>query len=45
MGVGDDQNDVVRIIIALVATAIIVVAVYISKQRPVAIGEDVPTPA
>ncbi|MEZ5191767.1 MAG: hypothetical protein R2734_04125 [Nocardioides sp.] len=42
MGVGKDQNDVLRIVIALIALAVIVVAVYISKQRAVIIGEDVP---
>jgi K(+)-stimulated pyrophosphate-energized sodium pump len=45
MSVGDDQNDMVRILIALVAAAIIAVAVYISKRRPVAIGNDVDAPA
>jgi K(+)-stimulated pyrophosphate-energized sodium pump len=40
MGVGDDQNDALRIGIAVLAAAIIVVAVYISKQREVAIGDD-----
>ena len=45
MGVGKDQNDVLRIIIALVALAIIVVAVYVSKQRQVAIGDDAPAEA
>ena len=40
LSVGDDQNDPLRIIIALVAVAIIVAAVYISKRRPVAIGGD-----
>jgi K(+)-stimulated pyrophosphate-energized sodium pump len=47
MGVGQDQNDVLRIIIALVAVAIIATAVYISKQREVSIGSngpDVPAP-
>jgi len=34
---GPDKNTGLRIAIALVATAIIVVAVYISKRRPVAI--------
>ena len=43
MSVGEDQNDVLRIIIALVAVAIIAVAVYISKQREVSIGDDAPT--
>ena len=40
MSVGDNQNDVLRIIIALVAVAIIVVAIYISKQREVSLGGD-----
>ena len=35
MSVGEDQNDALRIVIALVAVAIIAVAVYISKQREV----------
>ncbi len=33
MSYGEGENDVLRIFIALVATAVIVVAVYISKQR------------
>ena len=45
MSVGKDQNDVLRIIIALVALAVIVVAVYVSKQRQVAIGDDAPAEA
>ena len=45
MSVGEDQNDALRIIIALVAAAIIVVAVYISKQREVVLGDDEPAPA
>jgi K(+)-stimulated pyrophosphate-energized sodium pump len=47
LSVGDDQHDVVRIIIALVAVAIIATSVYISKQREVSMGDDVPptTPA
>ena len=46
VGVGEDQNDPLRIVIALVAVAIIAVAVYVSKQREVAIGSDGPsTPA
>src|SRR4051794_14858883 len=40
MGVGKDQHDAMRIAIAVVAAAIIAVAVYISKRRPVAIGEE-----
>ena len=39
MSVGDDQNDAVRIIIALVAVAIIVGAIYVSKQREVTLGD------
>ncbi|HET6563430.1 MAG TPA: sodium-translocating pyrophosphatase [Marmoricola sp.] len=42
LSVGDDQQDVVRILIAIVAAAIIAVAVYISKRRPTAIGDDLP---
>src|SRR3954447_1743073 len=42
LSVGDDQHDVVRILIALLAAAIIAVAVYISKRRPIAIGDEVP---
>src|SRR5688572_2218155 len=33
MSVGDDQNDALRIIIALVAVGIIAAAIYVSKQR------------
>ena len=40
MSVGEDQNDPLRIVIAALAAAIIAVAVYISKQREVAIGDD-----
>jgi K(+)-stimulated pyrophosphate-energized sodium pump len=42
LSVGDDQNDLVRILIALVAAGIIAAAVYISKRRPVAIGDEAP---
>jgi K(+)-stimulated pyrophosphate-energized sodium pump len=46
MTYGDDANTVLRIVIAIAATAIIVVAVYISKRRSVVIGEDpAPHPA
>jgi K(+)-stimulated pyrophosphate-energized sodium pump len=45
MSVGDDQNDALRIIIALVAAGIIVAAVYISKQREVVLGDGNDTPA
>jgi K(+)-stimulated pyrophosphate-energized sodium pump len=44
MSVGDDQNDVARIVIALVATAIIVVVIYISKQRETVMGDATPPP-
>src|SRR5699024_1407228 len=40
MSVGEDQNDVLRIAIALVAVAIIVVSVVISKRRAVVISDD-----
>ncbi len=40
MSYGDDENDVVRILIAVVAALIIAGAVYISKQRSVVIGGD-----
>ena len=40
LSVGEDQNDVLRIVIALVAVAIIAVAVIISKRREVAISDD-----
>lgn len=40
MSVGDDQNDVLRIVIALVAVAIITGAVIVSKRREVAIADD-----
>ena len=40
LSVGANQNDFLRIVIALAAAAGIAVAVYVSKRRPVAIGED-----
>ena len=45
MTVGKDQNDVLRIVIAVAAVGVIVVAVYISKQREVSLGDDAETPA
>jgi K(+)-stimulated pyrophosphate-energized sodium pump len=39
LSVGDDQNDALRILIAVVAAAGIAIAVYISKRRPIAIGD------
>ncbi|MGN6130088.1 MAG: sodium/proton-translocating pyrophosphatase, partial [Nocardioidaceae bacterium] len=44
MSVGTGQNTALRIAIAVAAGLVIAVAVYISKRRPVAIGEDVPEP-
>jgi K(+)-stimulated pyrophosphate-energized sodium pump len=44
MSVGDDQNDAVRIVIALVAVAIIVVAIVISKRRSNVMTDDAPAP-
>ena len=38
---GVDANTTVRIVIALVAAAVVVVAVYISKRRPIAVGDPV----
>jgi K(+)-stimulated pyrophosphate-energized sodium pump len=40
MGVGQDQNDAVRIIIALAAVAAIAGAIYVSKRRSIHIGDD-----
>ncbi|HEX7739058.1 MAG TPA: sodium/proton-translocating pyrophosphatase, partial [Marmoricola sp.] len=37
---GDDANTAVRVIIALVAVAIIAVSLYITKQRQVELGDD-----
>jgi K(+)-stimulated pyrophosphate-energized sodium pump len=45
MSVGQDQNDTLRIIIALVAVGAIVTVIYISKQRSTVIGDDEDTPA
>jgi K(+)-stimulated pyrophosphate-energized sodium pump len=42
---GEHANTPLRLIIALAALAAIVVAVYVSKQRPVAIGGDDDVPA
>ena len=42
LSVGSGENDVLRIGIALVATAIIAAAVYVSKRRPIALAEDLP---
>ncbi len=40
LSVGEDQNDPVRIAIAVAAVAVIAVALYVSKQRAVNIGDD-----
>ncbi|PUA82826.1 sodium-translocating pyrophosphatase [Nocardioides currus] len=45
LSVGEDQNDVLRIIIALVAVAVIVAAIYVSKQREVTMGDEPATTA
>jgi K(+)-stimulated pyrophosphate-energized sodium pump len=45
MSAGDDQHDVWRIVIALVATAIIVTVIYISKQRETVMGDAAPPAA
>jgi K(+)-stimulated pyrophosphate-energized sodium pump len=44
MSIGDDQNDVLRVVIALVAVAIIVVAVVVSKRRGNVMTDDAPVP-
>ncbi|MEP6666446.1 MAG: sodium/proton-translocating pyrophosphatase, partial [Nocardioidaceae bacterium] len=44
MSVGKDENDPLRILIAVIAALGIATAVYISKRRPIAIG-DVDTEA
>lgn len=40
MSVGQDQNDVLRIVIAIVAAAIIAGAIFMSKRREIAISDD-----
>ena len=42
LSVGDDANTPLRVAIAVVAVAIVTGAVYVSKRRPVAIGDSVP---
>ncbi|MDF2968674.1 MAG: V-type H(+)-translocating pyrophosphatase [Nocardioidaceae bacterium] len=42
LSVGVDENAPVRITIAVVAAAIIAGAIYVTKQRPISIGEDEP---
>ncbi|MCK0113138.1 sodium-translocating pyrophosphatase [Ornithinimicrobium sp. F0845] len=43
MSYGDSANDVVRWAIALVSVAVIVGAVWVSKRRGIAIGDDTPS--
>ncbi len=45
MSAGDDQHDVWRIVIAVVAAAIIVTVIYISKQRETVMGDAAPPAA
>ena len=45
MSIGDEQNDALRIAIAVVAVAIIVVAVVVSKRRGNVMTDDAPAPA
>lgn len=45
LSVGQDQNDVLRILIALVALALIVVAVVMSKRRGNVMTDDAPAPS
>ena len=42
MSVGDNQHDVWRVVIALVAAAIIATVIYISKQRETTMGDEAP---
>jgi K(+)-stimulated pyrophosphate-energized sodium pump len=42
MSLGENQNDTLRIIIAVVAALVVAGAVYVSKRRPVAIGDTAP---
>ena len=38
---GVDSNTALRVVIAVVALAVVVVSVYISKRRPIAVGDAV----
>ena len=40
LSIGDGANPTIRWAIALAATAIVVVAVVISKRRPIAVGDQ-----
>jgi len=45
LSVGDDENTGLRVGIALVAVAVIVAAVYYSKQKSIAVGDEKPARA
>ncbi|CAA9333515.1 MAG: Pyrophosphate-energized proton pump [uncultured Nocardioidaceae bacterium] len=45
LSAGDDENTPVRITIAVAAALVVAAAVFISKRRPVAIGESAPETA
>ncbi|MBJ7530122.1 MAG: sodium/proton-translocating pyrophosphatase, partial [Nocardioides sp.] len=45
LSVGKDQNDVLRVAIAVAAVVVIAVAVYISKQRETAMGDEPAPPS
>ncbi len=45
MSVGQDQNDALRLLIAIVAVAVIVVAVVVSKRRSNVMTDEAPAPA
>ncbi|MGY1739266.1 MULTISPECIES: sodium-translocating pyrophosphatase [unclassified Blastococcus] len=45
LSLGEDQNDAVRVLIALAATAVIVAAVVVSKRRSVVVGGASSQPA
>ncbi len=40
LSIGDDANTTLRVLIALAATAVVVVAVVISKRRSITVGEE-----
>ena len=42
LSIGADENAALRITIAVLAAAVIAVAIYVTKQRPISIGEDEP---
>jgi K(+)-stimulated pyrophosphate-energized sodium pump len=45
LSVGEEANDLIRITIAVVAALVVAGAVYVTKRRPVAIGDVDATPA